>query len=549
MGQLFSKQTQHDESAGDAETNLYRSRSSRSFADITVSKVRRNLQRVHRYFTRKPRRLENIELSPMATSQENLRADSFKLEEALDAQSLEDKHEPQAIDNQSSLKLYPHLSTAQTKIEPPEHAHEEIELETVKKPNCLDFPFLEDPCTVKWISQNRIVFLMRGLPGSGKSFLMNAIIEVYNASKPVICSADQYFYDENGIYRWDALRLKDAHEFCQTTFKNALKEGKKMVIVDNTNVTAWEMRQYFIPASKASYTYRVIVVEPKTPWRFDPVQLSLKNSHDVSSEVLEKKVKSYVQAVPLYFGWFLNPSDSKTMLDKAMDLFKQLYNCDEFRQSFAKFSSMLNLPSALSYYSREMMSAGDHSILHCTARFFGNPKAVDKEAMKEYMTKPQVQNSIGHVQKLKIIGYYLTNETFGCRIQLDPDQLEIFGVKEKGSKAKQYGKPQKVFPIEDEFKDESVTIEKVPQDSIHDRFRPISGKGQRAHLTLFTARGARAVNAGIDLLNIVQAEKEEAKHEMVIPETQDVVRLYENNLWVVYPEHALYVDSLFTGFY
>ena len=66
MGQLFSKQTQHDENAGDAETNLYRSRSSRSFADITVSKVRRNLQRVHRYFTRKPRRLENIELSPMA---------------------------------------------------------------------------------------------------------------------------------------------------------------------------------------------------------------------------------------------------------------------------------------------------------------------------------------------------------------------------------------------------------------------------------------------------------------------------------------------------
>ena len=537
MGQLFSKQTQHDENAGDAETNLYRSRSSRSFADITVGKFRRNFQRVRRYLTRKPRRLENIELSPMATS----------LEEALDAQCLEDKHEPQAIDNQSSLKLYPHLSTAQTKIEPPEHAHEEIELETVKNPDYLDFPFLEDPCTIKWIRQNRIVFLMRGLPGSGKSFLMNAITEVYNASKPVICTADQYFYDENGIYRWDALRLKDAHEFCQNTFKNALKEGKKMVIVDNTNVTAWEMRQYFIPTSKASYTYRVIVVEPKTPWRFDPLQLSLKNSHDVSSEVLEKKIKSYVQAVPLYFGWFLNPSDSKKMLEMAMDLFKQLYKCNNFRQSFAKFSSMLNLPSALSYYSRDMMSAGDHTILHCTARFFGHPK--DKEAMKEYMTIPQVQNSLGRVQKLKIVGYYLTSETFGCRIQLDPDQLEIFGVKENYSKAKQYGKPPKVFPVEDEFKDENVTIEKVPQDSNMNRFRPISGRGKRAHITLFTARDARAVNAGIDLLNVVQAEKEEAKYEMVIPETQDVVRLYEDNLWVVYPERALYVDSLFTGFY
>jgi len=412
MGQVFTRQqqqqvqTQRDENAGDTtETNLYRSRSSRSFADITVGKFRRNLQRVRRYFTRKPRgRLENIELSPMATSESQ--SDSCKLEEALDAQSLEDTFE--VVDSQkTSLKLYPHLSTTQTKIQtpPPKDEPEEIELEPVKKPDYLDFPFLDDPSTIQWIRRNRIVFLMRGLPGSGKSFLVNAITELYNECKPVICTADQFFYDKNGIYRWDPMRLKDAHEFCQTTFKNALKEGKKMIIVDNTNVTAWEMRHYFIPASRASYTYRVIVAEPKTPWRFDPMQLSLKNSHEVSFEVLEKKVRSYVQAVPLYFGWFLNPSDSKQLLDQAMDLFKHLYKCEDFRQSFAKFSSMLNLPSALSYYSREMMSAGDHSILHCTARFFGNPKLWKQEAMEEYMTKPQVQNSLGQVQKLKIIGY------------------------------------------------------------------------------------------------------------------------------------------------
>ena len=455
------------------------------------------------------------------------------------------------VDSQkTSLKLYPHLSTTQTKIQPPpKDEPEEIELEPVKKPDYLDFPFLSDPSTIQWIRRNRIVFLMRGLPGSGKSFVVNAITELYNECKPVICTADQFFYDKNGIYRWDPMRLKDAHEFCQTTFKNALKEGKKMIIVDNTNVTAWEMRQYFIPASRASYTYRVIVAEPKTPWRFDPMQLSLKNSHEVSFEVLEKKVRSYVQAVPLYFGWFLNPSDSKQLLDQAMDLFKQLYKCEDFRQSFAKFSSMLNLPSALSYYSREMMSAGDHSILHCTARFFGNPKLWKQEAMEEYMTKPQVQNSLGQVQKLKIIGYYLTNETFGCRIQLDSEQLEIFEVKEKDSKAKQYGKPTKVFPTQDEFINEDVTIEKVPQDPNLNRFCPISGRGKRAHITLFTARGARAMNSGIDLLSIVQAEQEEAKHELVLPETQDVVRLYQDNLWVIYPEHALSVDSLFTGFY
>ena len=101
-----------------------------------------------------------------------------------------------------------------------------------------------------------------------------------------------------------------------------------------------------------------------------------------------------------------------------------------------------------------------------------------------------------------------------------------------------------MFVTEDEIIDENVTIEKVPQDPTLDRFRPIPGRGRRAHITLFTARGARAVNAGIDLLSIVEAEKEEANHELVIPDTQDIVRLYKDNFWVVYPEHALIVDSL-----
>ena len=87
---------------------------------------------------------------------------------------------------------------------------------------------------------------MRGLPGSGKSFLVNALTEMYNDLNPVICSADSYFYDTHGIYRFDPGRIQDAHEHSQNIFQNALKEGKKIVIVDNTNVLAWEMKPYFI---------------------------------------------------------------------------------------------------------------------------------------------------------------------------------------------------------------------------------------------------------------------------------------------------------------
>ena len=65
----------------------------------------------------------------------------------------------------------------------------------------LDFPFLTDIETIQWLKKNRVVFVMRGLPGSGKSTLVNAISKVYDGETPVICSADHYFVDENGVYR------------------------------------------------------------------------------------------------------------------------------------------------------------------------------------------------------------------------------------------------------------------------------------------------------------------------------------------------------------
>ena len=77
MGQVLTRETQHDENAGDNDAGgLYRSRSARSFADITVGTFRRNLRRVRHFFSRKSRhrtenRPENIELSPMSESQVN----------------------------------------------------------------------------------------------------------------------------------------------------------------------------------------------------------------------------------------------------------------------------------------------------------------------------------------------------------------------------------------------------------------------------------------------------------------------------------------------
>ena len=83
----------------------------------------------------------------------------------------------------------------------------------------------------------------------------------------------------------------------------------------------------------------------------DAGELSEKNSHGVSIEILKKRIKSFEMAVPLYFGWFLSPKDSRSIYDRAMILFKNLYeSCDEFKHNFGEFSSMLNWGSAMNFY-------------------------------------------------------------------------------------------------------------------------------------------------------------------------------------------------------
>ena len=51
------------------------------------------------------------------------------------------------------------------------------------------------------------LFLLRGLPGSGKSTFANFVWNEY-----AICEADKFFYDKEGNYNFDATKIKQAHE-------------------------------------------------------------------------------------------------------------------------------------------------------------------------------------------------------------------------------------------------------------------------------------------------------------------------------------------------
>jgi len=107
------------------------------------------------------------------------------------------------------------------------------------------------------------LFLIRGLPGSGKSTFAKELV----GSDFLVCEADKFFYDREGNYNFDATKLKEAHESCRNRVETYMKDSLvndqfyREIAVSNTFTREWEMQAYIDLA--AQYDYRVfsIIIE------------------------------------------------------------------------------------------------------------------------------------------------------------------------------------------------------------------------------------------------------------------------------------------------
>lgn len=100
---------------------------------------------------------------------------------------------------------------------------------------------------------------MRGVPGSGKSTLARTL-----APPEAICSADDYFVGDDGVYRWRADGLDQAHKSCAAKLRDRCAKGAPVVVVDNTNTRRDEVVSYAQIAENADYEVRVITLQPPT---------------------------------------------------------------------------------------------------------------------------------------------------------------------------------------------------------------------------------------------------------------------------------------------
>jgi ABC-type molybdenum transport system ATPase subunit/photorepair protein PhrA len=114
--------------------------------------------------------------------------------------------------------------------------------------------------------------LIRGLPGSGKSTMASVLslvgYEHYEADM---------FFMRDGVYQYDATRIRDAHAWCQKLTREALSSGRR-VVVSNTFTMLREIEPY------RSMTSNLRIVEALGKWE---------NSHGVPTEMVQRMAERW----------------------------------------------------------------------------------------------------------------------------------------------------------------------------------------------------------------------------------------------------------------
>lgn len=115
------------------------------------------------------------------------------------------------------------------------------------------------------------IVLIRGLPGSGKSTMAKREFPSHTHYE-----ADAYFVGDDGVYRYNPKKIRDAHEWCQASAERSVKGGMD-VVVSNTFTQLWEMKPYFDIAERNGSSVRVIVATG-----------DYGNTHGVPDDVVER---------------------------------------------------------------------------------------------------------------------------------------------------------------------------------------------------------------------------------------------------------------------
>jgi tRNA uridine 5-carbamoylmethylation protein Kti12 len=140
----------------------------------------------------------------------------------------------------------------------------------------------------------KICYILRGLPGSGKSMLAENLASGGKGSRLGIFSTDDLFMVD-GEYQFDPSKLAQNHAYNlrnATQFMESFKLPNQNIncIIDNTNTQHWEYEKYVEVAKKNGFMVQIITVE----WNINDIPLyAERNSHGVPEEAIYRMAERW----------------------------------------------------------------------------------------------------------------------------------------------------------------------------------------------------------------------------------------------------------------
>jgi tRNA uridine 5-carbamoylmethylation protein Kti12 len=147
------------------------------------------------------------------------------------------------------------------------------------------------------MTENKLAIILRGLPGSGKSYWA----EQYMASQglAVAVRVKQYgyfstdsFFICDGKYRFEPQKLSQYHQLNLAGFIQALAHSEPLVICDNTNIARWEYCAYQVAAKALGYQVRVVTVGDPLSEQHQAL-CAKRNSHKVPLAHIKKMAQLF----------------------------------------------------------------------------------------------------------------------------------------------------------------------------------------------------------------------------------------------------------------
>jgi hypothetical protein len=142
-------------------------------------------------------------------------------------------------------------------------------------------------------SQQPVVYLMRGLPGCGKSHRAKRLA----GDQGVVLETDEYFYTQVGTdpaaYDYRADLLPEARKWNLARLKEALVAGISPIVIDRGNGLNVETREF--AALAVDHGYAVELAEPDSSW-WQELRVLLKYKEFVDEKLFDAWAKILAQS-------------------------------------------------------------------------------------------------------------------------------------------------------------------------------------------------------------------------------------------------------------